>query len=57
MCNYFKNYYVYSTCLNPIAHLIRTSMDGSKDQSCSEGPHERFIVVVGNCLLCRPPTG
>lgn len=52
MCNYFKNYYIYSTCQNPAAHFLRTSLDGSKDSRCSDSPHDRFIVVVGKCLLC-----
>lgn len=52
MCDYFRNYYIYSTCQHPAAHFLRTSLDGSKDTRCSEGPHDRFIVVVGKCLLC-----
>lgn len=52
MCNYFKNYYIYSTCQNPAAHFLRTSLDGNKDTRCAESPHDRFIVVVGKCLLC-----
>lgn len=52
MCNYFKNYYIYSTCQNPAAHFLRTTLDGNKDARCSDSPHDRFIVVVGKCLLC-----
>ncbi|KAE8359531.1 hypothetical protein BDV27DRAFT_149512 [Aspergillus caelatus] len=53
MCNYFKNYYIYSTCREPNVHFIRTSIDGSKENRCNDGPHDRFIVVVGKCRLCR----
>ena len=52
MCNFFKNYYIYSSCSQPDSHFLRTSLDGSKDGRCSEGPHDRFIIVVGKCHLC-----
>ncbi|PLB43676.1 hypothetical protein P170DRAFT_480636 [Aspergillus steynii IBT 23096] len=41
------------TCREPSVHFIRTSIDGSKDGRCGESPHDRFIVVVGKCRLCR----
>ncbi|PWY77368.1 hypothetical protein BO70DRAFT_363310 [Aspergillus heteromorphus CBS 117.55] len=54
MCHYFKNFYIYSTCREPAAHIIKTNMDDeSKEPKCSDSPHDRFIVVVGLCLLCR----
>lgn len=52
MCNYFKNYYIYSSCSQPDSHILRTSLDGSKESRCSDSPHDRFIVVVGRCHLC-----
>ncbi|CAG8368106.1 unnamed protein product, partial [Penicillium salamii] len=53
MCNYYKNYYIYATCNNPSAHFLRSEMEGSKDNStCKDSPHDRFIVVVGKCILC-----
>ncbi|EKV06766.1 hypothetical protein PDIG_67430 [Penicillium digitatum PHI26] len=53
MCNFFKNYYIYSTCSNPAAHFLRTEMEGTKDNgTCNDSPHDRFIVVVGKCILC-----
>lgn len=53
MCNFFKNFYIYSTCSNPAAHFLRTEMEGTKDNStCNDSPHDRFIVVVGKCILC-----
>lgn len=52
MCNYFKNYYIYSTCTQPDSHFLRTSLDGSKENRCPNGPHDRFIIVVGKCHLC-----
>ncbi|EYE95456.1 uncharacterized protein ASPGLDRAFT_133459 [Aspergillus glaucus CBS 516.65] len=52
MCNYFKNYYIYSTCTQPDSHFLRTSLDGSKENRCPSGPHDRFIIVVGKCHLC-----
>lgn len=53
MCNFFKNFYIYSTCSNPAAHFLRTEMEGTKDNTtCNDGPHDRFIVVVGKCVLC-----
>ncbi|OJI97286.1 hypothetical protein ASPVEDRAFT_36700 [Aspergillus versicolor CBS 583.65] len=53
MCNHFKNYYIYSTCSQPSSHIIRTSVDEPKEARCAESPHDRFIVVVGKCLLCN----
>ncbi|KGO70459.1 hypothetical protein PITC_014690 [Penicillium italicum] len=53
MCNFFQNFYIYSTCSNPAAHFLRTEMEGTKDNStCKDSPHDRFIVVVGKCVLC-----
>lgn len=52
MCNYFKNYYIYSSCSQPDSHILRTSLDGNKESRCSQSPHDRFIVVVGRCHLC-----
>ncbi|KAI1136993.1 hypothetical protein F5Y05DRAFT_93880 [Hypoxylon sp. FL0543] len=52
MCDFTKNYYIYTSCLDPGAHFFRTSMDGSKKHACPRGPHERYIVQPGQCPLC-----
>ncbi|PBP28357.1 hypothetical protein BUE80_DR000741 [Diplocarpon rosae] len=52
MCEYTKNYYIYTSCVDPGAHFFSTSMDGKKERRCSRGPHERYIVVPGHCPLC-----
>ncbi|KAL2848050.1 hypothetical protein BJX68DRAFT_239351 [Aspergillus pseudodeflectus] len=52
MCNHYKNFFIYSSCSQPSSHIIRTEMDEPKEARCSEAPHDRFIVVVGKCLLC-----
>ncbi|KAH8815026.1 hypothetical protein F5884DRAFT_666097 [Xylogone sp. PMI_703] len=52
MCEYTKNYYIYTTCLDPGAHYFSTSFDGDKSHSCDKSPHERYIVVPGQCPLC-----
>ena len=53
MCDYYKNYYIYSTCADPGIHFIRISIDGSRDFRCATGPHERYIVVAGTCPVCK----
>ena len=52
MCNYFINYYIFSSCSQPDSHILQTSLDGNKKSCCSASPHDRFIVVVGRCHLC-----
>ena len=52
MCHYTKNFYVYTSCVDPGAHFFGTSVDGQKANSCPRGPHERYIVVPGHCPLC-----
>ena len=52
MCNYFINYYVFSSCSQPDSHILKTSLDGNKENCCSASPHDRFIVVIGRCHLC-----
>lgn len=52
MCEYAKNYYVYTCCLDPGAHFFGCTTDGHKERSCTRGPHERYIVIVRR----RPPT-
>ncbi|KAM9882491.1 hypothetical protein VDGL01_03455 [Verticillium dahliae] len=52
MCDFTKNYYIYTSCIDPGAHFFRTSTDGSHKRSCVKGPHERYIVVPGACPLC-----
>jgi len=54
MCKYTKNYYVYTSCLDPGAHYFAISYDGTADERCPRAPHERYIVVEGVCLLCNP---
>ena len=52
MCQYYKNYYIYASCMDPGAHFFKTSTDGHKGNTCSQAPHERFIVVQGSCPIC-----
>lgn len=53
MCEYYKNYYIYSTCRDPAEHFIRSDYDGTIDDStCKESPHDRYIIVMGLCILC-----
>ncbi|KAI1814751.1 hypothetical protein GGS20DRAFT_585239 [Poronia punctata] len=30
MCDFTKNYYIYTSCLDPGTHFFRTSIDGSR---------------------------
>ncbi|KAH7142650.1 hypothetical protein B0J13DRAFT_445428 [Dactylonectria estremocensis] len=52
MCDFTKNYYIYMSCADPGTHFCKTSTDGNRKQSCSKGPHERYIVIPENCPLC-----
>ena len=52
MCNYFINYYIFSSCSQPDSHILQTSLDGNKESCCLASPHDRLIVVVGRCHLC-----
>ncbi|KAK1765367.1 hypothetical protein QBC33DRAFT_177456 [Phialemonium atrogriseum] len=52
MCDFTKNYYIYTSCVDPGAHFFRTSVDGSRKHKCSKGPHERYIMLPGECPLC-----
>lgn len=52
MCDFTKNYYIYTSCVDPGAHFFRTSVDGSSKRSCPKGPHERYIMLPGQCPLC-----
>jgi hypothetical protein len=53
MCEYTKNYYIYTSCVDPGAHFFGTSVDGKREHRCPRGPHERYIVVPGHCPLCN----
>lgn len=53
MCEYTRNYYVYSNCTDPAMHFTRTSTEGNAKKKCAKAPHERFIVVSGTCNICR----
>ena len=53
MCSYYRNYYVYSSCVNKALHYFKTAIDGDRTRSCQKSPHERFIVVVGDCPQCH----
>ncbi|KAK3311119.1 uncharacterized protein B0T15DRAFT_520466 [Chaetomium strumarium] len=52
MCDWAINYYIYTTCYDPMYHFFRTSVDGSPKNSCPSAPHGRYIVQQGNCPLC-----
>ena len=57
MCDFIKNYYIYTSCVDPGAHYFGTSVDGNRSQACPKGPHERYIVQPGQCPLCCSYTG
>jgi len=57
MCNFTKNYYIYTACSDPGVHFFRTSVDGSRKRSCPRGPHERYIMSPGFCVLCYGDDG
>lgn len=52
MCDFTKNYYIYTSCADPGAHFFRTSTDGDRKRSCGRGPHERYIMLPESCPLC-----
>lgn len=52
MCQYYCNYYVYSSCINRAMHYFKTGMEGDRKTRCPRAPHERFIVVIGECAQC-----
>ncbi|KAL2113358.1 hypothetical protein VUR80DRAFT_4195 [Thermomyces stellatus] len=52
MCDFTKNFYIYTSCIDPGAHFFGTSVDGNHKNSCPDGPHERYIVIPGHCPLC-----
>lgn len=52
MCSFTQNYYIYETCIDPGMHFCSTSTDGSRERSCKNGPHERYIVVPESCPWC-----
>lgn len=52
MCEWYRNFYVYTTCHDPGLHFYATSVDGSREYGCIYGPHERYIVTPGSCPLC-----
>lgn len=52
MCNFTKNYYIYTSCVDPGAHFCKTSTEGDSKKICSKGPHERYIVLPETCPLC-----
>ncbi|KAL2153867.1 hypothetical protein VTH82DRAFT_2543 [Thermothelomyces myriococcoides] len=53
MCDFTKNYYIYTSCADPGAHFFRTSLDGNRAHSCPKGPHERYIMLPGECPMCH----
>ncbi|KAM5355745.1 hypothetical protein ACJ41O_002391 [Fusarium nematophilum] len=46
MCDFTKNYYIYTSCTDPGTHFCKTSTDGSRKTACPKGPHERYIVML-----------
>lgn len=53
MCDFYKNYYIWSSCASPAIHFFKISTDGNSSTKCPKGPHERYIVVTGSCPSCR----
>ncbi|ROV97943.1 hypothetical protein VSDG_04914 [Cytospora chrysosperma] len=41
MCDFVKNFYIYSSCTDPGTHFFKTSVDGSRENACPQAPHER----------------
>jgi hypothetical protein len=57
MCEYTKDYFVYTSCVDPGAHFFGSSVDKEREHQCPQcpiGPHERYIVIPGHCPLCSP---
>ena len=52
MCDFEKNYYVYSNCREPALHFVRYTIDGNAAARCKASPHERYVMVTGNCHQC-----
>lgn len=52
MCNFTKNYYIYTSCIDPGVHFLRTWLEGDSKRNCALGPHERYILIPGCCPLC-----
>ncbi|KAK8137692.1 hypothetical protein PG984_001072 [Apiospora sp. TS-2023a] len=48
MCDFIKNYYIYTSCVDPGAHYFRTSMDGSKSTRVPEGPMKDISSCQAN---------
>ncbi|KAK0753797.1 hypothetical protein B0T18DRAFT_315506 [Schizothecium vesticola] len=53
MCDVVQNFWIYTSCADPGVHFVGTAVDGSWKQSCSRGPHERYIVMPEQCPLCH----
>lgn len=53
MCNWFKNIYVFTGCRDPGGHFHKTELDGDRKGRCKDGPHERIVIEIGICHLCR----
>jgi hypothetical protein len=52
MCNFTKNYIIYTSCIDPDAHFVLSSVEGSRKQSSGTGPHQRYILLPGYCPHC-----
>jgi hypothetical protein len=57
MCQYTISFYVHTSCEDPGAHYLGTSVEGEKSQCCPKGPHERYIIVPGHCPPCTGSLG
>lgn len=52
MCLYTRNYYIYTACQDPGLHFYETFTEGKPQESCPQGPHERYIVSPETCPIC-----
>jgi len=50
-CGYMKNYYIYMSCVDPGAYYFGSSLEGDRSSSCSMDPHDRYIMISGQCPL------
>ncbi|KAH9204775.1 hypothetical protein DL95DRAFT_318765, partial [Leptodontidium sp. 2 PMI_412] len=47
ICEFTKNYYIYTLYLNPSAYFMSTFVEGKKDYKCLRAFYEQYIVVTG----------
>jgi hypothetical protein len=49
-----ERFYIYSSCIDPSAHVFGANVEGKReDLSSTKVPHDGYIVLPGECLLCN----